>query len=72
MKRTSDKKKHSEKIVEYKGWPQKKLTDQILYSSYLESGDQIFKILVSTPHNTHPIKGDRHNNFEDPIPGLKI
>ena len=30
-------KKHSENIVEYKGWPKKNLTDQILYSSYLDS-----------------------------------
>ena len=27
---------------------------------------QIFKILVSTPHNTPIIMGGRHKNFEDP------
>ena len=35
---------------------------------YISSpGDRIFKILVSTPHNTPLIMGDRHKNFEDPI-----
>ena len=28
---------------------------------------QIFKVLMSTPHNTPLIMGDRHKNFEDPI-----
>jgi hypothetical protein len=28
---------------------------------------QCFKMLVSTPHNTPLIVGDRHNNCEDPI-----
>jgi hypothetical protein len=29
-------------------------------------GARIFKIFVSTPHNTPLIMGDRHKNFEDP------
>ena len=34
-------------------------------------GARIFKILVSTPHNTPLIIGDRDKNFEDPITGTQ-
>ena len=34
-------------------------------------GARIFKILVSTPHNTPLIMGDRHQNFEDSSTGAQ-
>jgi hypothetical protein len=33
----------------------------------LQNKHQIFKILVSIPHNYYLIMGDRHKNFEDPM-----
>ena len=40
----------------------------MLYLHYMSAYEhQIFEILVSTPHNTPLIMGDRHKNFEDPM-----
>ena len=56
-----------------KGWPNKNVQfDKFVYSISQFIQHRIFKILVSTPHNTPINIGGRHKNFEDPMMyGLK-
>jgi hypothetical protein len=55
-----------------KGDQKKTLRILFCFPYILSCGHQIFNILVSTPHNTPLIMGDRDKNFEDPVPTTRV
>ena len=54
-------------ILVCKGCSKKNQRIKFCFPYISDPGARIFEILVSTPHNTPLIMGDRQQNFEDPI-----
>ena len=61
-------KKKEDDLKKIKKWKDEPINQNQPSFPYISSpGDRNFKILVSTPHNTPLIMGDRHKNVEDPM-----